>query len=598
MLLRRSGVAIVTQNGTPFDFRGEKDCCFTEVGEPEPMWPLGSHERNVWLKNQGAINFLGNRLGPWRAIPGDQPSILSLGGGYLEVNGKADLTQWNKKFWNYNDQLASDSASLGQYVEVGVYDGWAAKGHCFAGGNAPYHPFLPENNVQSEDHCNFLFDAVQETWIRKVVQVMGRHGNVTWETCNECSLAGGWNTAWEEKVIATIKDEETKRGYPQHIVATNAQTTVLSADWDEFHNEGSPQHGTDKITGVNEYNPEPPMLGAKVVDNYCAARDSGTYFWLWRHDMPLKEFEIAAATSPNNAEIYTYVGGIYRRQGRWREAVARFERALSLDPRNARIAFRSAINHLFMRDWPAAAASYKRALEIAPDDLDSKISLAYLEVFQNNSLAAGKKILQSIPAGIDPNGMVAEARWDFAMLERDYAGAEKILADFSLKDSPQDGADPKTFYEGRTALARGDIESAQRYLAAAAPSLEKRMRNDADDPLRHAELGLLYAYMQRKEDALREGRRAVEMEPESQNAFHGAACAGNLALVYALVGEQDQAITLIERLLSTPGPIQWLDHPQNITLAELRLRWEWDALRSNPRFQKILAGPEPKVIYQ
>lgn len=293
MLLRRSGVAIVTQNGTPFDFRGEKDCCFTEVGEPEPMWPLGSHERNVWLKNQGAINFLGNRLGPWRAIPGDQPSILSLGGGYLEVNGKADLTQWNKKFWDYNDQLASDSASLGQYVEVGVYDGWAAKGHCFAGGNAPYHPFLPENNVQSEDHCNFLFDAVQETWIRKVVQVMGRHGNVTWETCNECSLAGGWNTAWEEKVIATIKDEETKRGYPQHIVATNAQTTVLSADWDEFHNEGSPQHGTDKITGVNEYNPEPPMLGAKVVDNYCAARDSGTYFWLWRHDMPLKEFEIA-----------------------------------------------------------------------------------------------------------------------------------------------------------------------------------------------------------------------------------------------------------------------------------------------------------------
>ena len=317
-----------------------------------------------------------------------------------------------------------------------------------------------------------------------------------------------------------------------------------------------------------------------------------------KFDAALKEFEIAAATSPNNAEIYTYVGGIYRRQGRWREAVARFERALSLDPRNARIAFRSAINHLFMRDWPAAAASYKRALEIAPDNLDSKIGLAYLEVFQNNSLAAGKKILQSIPAGIDPNGIVAEARWDFAMLERDYAGAEKILADFSFKDFPRDGADPKTFYEGRTALARGDIESAQRYLTAAAPSLEKRMRNDADDPLRRAELGLLYAYMQRKEDALREGRRAVEMEPESQNAFHGAACAGNLALVYALVGEQDEAITLIERLLTAPGAVQGVGLPQNITLAELRLRWEWDSLRSNPRFQKILAGPEPKVIYQ
>jgi hypothetical protein len=88
----------------------------------------------------------------------------------------------------------------------------------------------------------------------------------------------------------------------------------------------------------------------------------------------------------------------------------------------------------------------------------------------------------------------------------------------------------------------------------------------------------------------------IELEPESQDAFHGAFTAGNLALVYALVGEPDQAITLIERLLSTPGPVQGLRFPQNITLAELRLRWEWDSLRSNPRFQKILAAPEPKTI--
>jgi hypothetical protein len=102
--------------------------------------------------------------------------------------------------------------------------------------------------------------------------------------------------------------------------------------------------------------------------------------------------------------------------------------------------------------------------------------------------------------------------------------------------------------------------------------------------------------MQRKEDAIRESRRAIELEPESQDAFHGALCAGNLALVYALVGEPDQAITLIERLLSTPGAIHYPDFPNSITLAELRLRWEWDSLRSNPRFQKILAGPEPKTV--
>jgi hypothetical protein len=60
-------------------------------------------------------------------------------------------------------------------------------------------------------------------------------------------------------------------------------------------------------------------------------------------------------------------------------------------------------------------------------------------------------------------------------------------------------------------------------------------------------------------------------------------------LVYAQSGEVDQALALIERLLTTPAG--------NITLAELRLSWEWDPLRRDPRFQKIVEGPEPKTIY-
>ena len=315
-----------------------------------------------------------------------------------------------------------------------------------------------------------------------------------------------------------------------------------------------------------------------------------------KYDEALKEFEVAAASSPNNAEIYSFVAGIYRRQGRWRESVATFERALSLDPRNRHIVIQAGNNHFFMRDWPAAAAGFNRALEIAPDFAAPKVGLAYLEVVRNSNPAAGRKILQNISAGIDRDGIVTAARWDLAMLERDYATAEKVLTD-SPKNFPDAGDAPKPFYQGRIALARGDIESAQRYFAAARPISEERVREDPDVAQRHAELGLLYAYMQRKEDAIREGRRAVELEPESQDAFHGTHWATNLALVYALLGEPDQAITLIERLLSTPGPVQWPDYPSSITLADLRLRGEWDSLRSNPRFQKILADPEPKTVY-
>jgi tetratricopeptide (TPR) repeat protein len=270
---------------------------------------------------------------------------------------------------------------------------------------------------------------------------------------------------------------------------------------------------------------------------------------------------------------------------------------MSLDPRNREVAFLAGNNHLFVRDWPAAAACYNRVLELNPDSVPPKIGLASLEVFRNANPAAGRRILENIPASLDSDGAVALMRWDMAMLERDYAAAEKMLSDLPVEKFQASDA-PKTYYQGRTALARGDKESAQRYFAATIPALEKWVREAPDDPERHGLIGLLYAYLHRNEDAIREARRAVELEPESQDAFHGPLYAANLALVYALVGEPDQAITLIERLLSTPGPVQVLgtDFPSAITLADLRLRWEWDSLRSNPRFQKILAGPEPKTV--
>lgn len=315
-----------------------------------------------------------------------------------------------------------------------------------------------------------------------------------------------------------------------------------------------------------------------------------------KYDAALKEFEIAAATSPNNAEIYGYIGGIYRRQGRWRESVASFERARSLDPRNYVIAFMTANNYLFVRDWAAASAGFNQARAIKPDFVRSTIGLAYLEVFRNGNPAAGRKILENTRASGPGKGIVTISRWDLAMLERDYAAAEKILIEAPLEDFSPDFDAPKIYYQGRVARARGDIEAAQRYLAGVRTDAEKGLRENPESGERHAQLGLISAYMQMKEDAIRESRRALELDPESQNAFHGAKHAANLALVYSLVGEPDQAIALIERLLSTPGPVECSDYPHNMTLADLRLRWEWDSLRSDPRFQKILAGPEPKTV--
>src|SRR5438552_19211334 len=108
---------------------------------------------------------------------------------------------------------------------------------------------------------------------------------------------------------------------------------------------------------------------------------------------------------------------------------------------------------------------------------------------------------------------------------------------------------------------------------------------------RHADLGWFYAFAGRKDEAIREGRRAVDLKPESKDAIDGAIMNCYLALIYVRVGENDLAIPLIERLLKTPGAVDSVDY--SITVNDLKYRWEWDPIRNDLRFQKLIAQTAP-----
>jgi TolB-like protein/Tfp pilus assembly protein PilF len=323
----------------------------------------------------------------------------------------------------------------------------------------------------------------------------------------------------------------------------------------------------------------------------------GLFFFLGENDYAaaLEQFTIALTALPNNVEVLNYIARIYRRQGRWREAIAGFEHARSLNPLVDPAELGGTL--WMVRDWPATAAAIKRNLQRQPPGVPfGRMGLALIEIVANCNLAAARAELRKIPAGVDPDGDVTLANWNLSMLERDWPTAEKCLADFPADEFPDAG--PKSFYQAQTALARGDLGSARTLFEKVRPALESAVRDHPEDPGNHADLGRLYAYMGRKEDAIRESRRAVDLCPESTDAVNGALLAGRLALVYARTGEIDQAITLIERLLRTPAAtMRPAFYDGGITQAELRLRWQWDPLRSNLRFQKILAGPEPKTIY-
>src|SRR5216110_580557 len=277
----------------------------------------------------------------------------------------------------------------------------------------------------------------------------------------------------------------------------------------------------------------------------------GLFFYLTERNYTaaLEQFTIALTALPNNVEVLDYIARIYRQQGRWRAAIGSFEQARSLNPRVE--PWEMVMTYWMVRDWRAAAAAMKQNLARMLGFPRPIVGLAQIEVVANCDLAAARAKLREIPAGVDPDGIVTLPNWNLSMLERDFATAEKWLADFPSDKFP--GASPKSFYQAQTALARGDVELARTLFEKVRPALESNVRDHPAAARHHGALGILYGYMGRKEDAIRESRRAVELCPESTDAVEGVQRAYELALVYALTGEIDQALPLIERLLRTPG---------------------------------------------
>jgi adenylate cyclase len=248
-----------------------------------------------------------------------------------------------------------------------------------------------------------------------------------------------------------------------------------------------------------------PDLGeAHLALGLCFQRIDNDY------EAALKELAIAAANLPNDPEVPEVLGQIYLHQGRWQEALPNLQRAQDLDPQTPHPTLPMCYRAL--RDWPAAAAAFQRLQrfggENGPNNVWARIDLAYVELFRTGSIAAGKAILDKIPPGVDFDGAVTRARWDFAMFERNFDAAEQVLAEYPSEEFPPPMRDPKVYYRGCVALARGDRASAQALFERARPFFELRVQDHPDDPVFLAPLGQLYAFMGRKEEAIKASQRA------------------------------------------------------------------------------------------
>jgi len=304
------------------------------------------------------------------------------------------------------------------------------------------------------------------------------------------------------------------------------------------------------------------------------------------YDRAREELEQAQQSLPNEPRIFELTGFIDRRQGRWDASMRNLVRALELDPRNTYTLQQVAVSYQLLRRFDEATAIIDRALTILPNDLGLRVTRAGYELHARADSHPMHLAIETIVAEDPTAGPGLSDEWLYlALCERDPVGAAKALADI-----PPDGYSNQgvvfshPWCEAMVARAGGDSEAARSAFTAARAEVEKAMRDQPDHSESLCVLGMIDAALGRKEDAIREGLRAVELLPISKDAINGALVVEYLAVIYAWVGEKDAALDQLEIAAKIPGDVSY---------GQLRLHPFWDSLRGDPRFEKIVASLAP-----
>jgi TolB-like protein/Flp pilus assembly protein TadD len=322
------------------------------------------------------------------------------------------------------------------------------------------------------------------------------------------------------------------------------------------------------------------------------------YYYGYRdYELARTELAIAHEAAPNDAEVWDAAAAVDRRQGRWEDAVANFEKAKELDPRNPSVLWNLAETYACLGRYDNAARSFADAIEVYPASHLFSIARAAIALRTHGNLEPLCSVLCNIPADFDPGGGVTNIALRVYLSARDYDEAERWLKK-SRSDRFNDigvGGPaaildgytfPRAWYEGLIARGRGEEDAAGRAFRAAQRTVEADLANAPDDPKLVAMLGLVHAMKGRHEEAIAAGRRAVELLPISRDAYDGPLIAAKLAVIYAQAGENDRAIELMTALVAIPnGP----------TPGTLRIEREWDPLRGDPRFDRLMEPTRPRA---
>jgi tetratricopeptide (TPR) repeat protein len=313
------------------------------------------------------------------------------------------------------------------------------------------------------------------------------------------------------------------------------------------------------------------------------------FYWAYAdYDRAQNELVAARRTLPNESRIPLLSGYIDRRQGHMEKSLDEMKQALELDPRDFSILQQVSLTYQLLRRYKETAATLDRVLAMAPNDVPTRVRRAWIDLQWRADPKPLHTTIETVLAQ-DPNAApVVVIQWlDLALGEQDPAAAQRALAAM-----PTDGCYnenipfPNTWCEGLVARLRGDERAAHAAFTAAQKELEQTVRDQPSYPQGLCALGVVDALLGNKQDAIREGLRAVELLPVSKNSLEGPMLIQYLAVIYAWTGDKDRAIERLSEATKLPG--------SHVTYGDLHLNPLWDPLRGDSRFEAIVTSLAPK----
>jgi TolB-like protein/Flp pilus assembly protein TadD len=308
----------------------------------------------------------------------------------------------------------------------------------------------------------------------------------------------------------------------------------------------------------------------------------GYYYYRGHRDYKraLEHFAAARRKQPTNTDLLAGIGLVQGRQGRWDDAIVTLSEAARRDPRSNLRAFNLATSLSITRRFPEAERELARAITLAPDWGSPYAEQAQVYLAWRGDLAAARKVLAR---GV---GLVGLGRFAHSLISNDQTVSSVFTSDTTswplLDQLTLQGfvGDTLRYYylKAESARFRGQGSAERAFADSLRILLEQRQRRRPDDPYPYSWLGIAYARLGRRADALAAGRRAVELMPVSRDALVGTYLQVTLARTYMLAGEPELAVATLRPLLEIPSPI---------TLAALRVDPIWDPLRSHAAFRSL-----------